>query len=376
MTFKLLLPLSALCVFALTSCLPEDDSADNKTDNGTDADPSVDYRDIEIDASSYTNWAYVSLEDGSTVNENEDWDIALQRYAVVAHDDRSMALLASQDDFYSNDSAIENSFVNATADSELEHLTSNYDLSAVSFSQPSVRYAMDASGTFYDYNITNHKLYANTDAVWVIRSSTGNAYAKLRPTQLFDESADNGNGAYETATFELFIQQEGESAFANAATTWTVELSNTIGHECFDIDTAAETPCNDDAWDIQFQFNPSAYQFVLSLNGGVNGSGLAATISSGHFDAADSTELTAGIQDHADDAFDITAYHYASDSQTSVFADNLWYTYNLQGRHGIWPNYRVYAVKNADSTYLVQFINYYDSTGTSGHITLRVLDAE
>lgn len=67
---------------------------------------------------------------------------------------------------------------------------------------------------------------------------------------------------------------------------------------------------------------------------------------------------------------------FATDRFTNALVKNPWYAYNLNGGHGIYPNYRVFAVLNEndpgdDVVTLFQMANYYNDSDVSGHITVR-----
>jgi len=74
---------------------------------------------------------------------------------------------------------------------------------------------------------------------------------------------------------------------------------------------------------------------------------------------------------------------FATDRFTNALVKNPWYAYNLQGGHGIYANYRVFAVLNEggaaggdDIVTLFQMSNYYSDSDVSGHITVRYRQLE
>lgn len=52
--------------------------------------------------------------------------------------------------------------------------------------------------------------------------------------------------------------------------------------------------------------------------------------------------------------------------------------YSLSGQHGIWPNYRVYGLRDlaTEAVTLIQLINYYNDADTSGNVTVRYRSAD
>lgn len=371
MNIKLLAITTALASLSLAGCNSDSSSDDSAPDNsdGDNQTPNVSYTSKTVDASSHTEWAYFDLDSNSVVTEAEQWDLAFKRYEVILNTQVESALVASQNEFYDSEGVPNNTvFVNANVEDELEHLQAELDPD-LTYQTGDANQAIGADGTnFYDYNPTNHRLYANDDAVWLIRSNTEQSYAKLRPVMLFDNDSGD-SGAYVTAEFELFIQGENDNGFSSTAMSWTIDIPEGIGTGCFDIDSASSVGCDSDNWDIKFELNTSGFVFAITLNGGISGNGSAAA--HGAFDAADTNKLISGIQESEEEEFNITQFHYSGDSQMSTFSENQWYAYNVNGRHQIWPNYRVYAVNTGETIYKVQLIGYYSDAAESGHISIR-----
>lgn len=77
----------------------------------------------------------------------------------------------------------------------------------------------------------------------------------------------------------------------------------------------------------------------------------------------------------------IIGYSFNTDRDTNVLVESPWYAYDLNGAHKIFPNFRVYAVRDpgANDTHgdaddivtLFQLSDYYNNEGASGHVTLR-----
>ncbi len=357
-------------VITLAGC-QADDSDNNSTEEPTAPETNL-FKTFTVDASSYSDWAYYDLDSQSVVTVDDGWDLAFKRFEVIVNDSVRTALVAEQSEYYDSEGEPNATvFMNANVEDELEHLIAETDFTALTFEAPIVEEiigADDDGTTFYDYDFMTHKATANDDSVWVVRSNTGQAYAKLRPVMLYD--ADTA--AYEEAVFELYIQSAGEAAFAATAETWTVPLMNESGSGCYDIDSASSVACDEADWDLNLNFMPSARVISLTVNGGVSGPGLAGV--AGVYDYADSANLVSGIQDPEGDDFDISRFSYLSDSQINSISDHSWYAYNVNGRHGIWPNYRIYAIDTGIQTYKVQLVNYYNTTADSGHITVRYVD--
>lgn len=371
-------------VALLSAALPLSACLDTATENPDDINDVIDDNTtrLMVDASSESQWNYINLAEGTVVDASETWHLALQRYNVIQHSDTESALVAEQDDFYNGDETIESVFVNSTPGSELEHLINATLPSDDDFSTATNEFAisnglMDVDAFLY-YDMTSHGVYANDENLYVVQSNTGNTYAKLTATQIINpEKTYKDADAYDEAIFQLEIAAAGNETFAEPV-TWSISTPNGVGKACFDLETATDIACSDDAWDIQYSNSGTGRGLLnptLRLNSGTSGSGSAGV--AGPFHISDSEQIVKPIQDVANDEFDLTTYHYKYnvDGQSSVFSEYPWQAYGVQGGHGIWPNYRVYAVRDAEATYYVQFINYYNDAAVSGHVTLRYLQA-
>lgn len=354
--------LLAVPVFMLAGCNLEDksddpnDSTGNSTDDNDTGGSSDGTGTVRIDASA--GWAYLSLAGGSAVTASDDWDLAFSRTSVRVNPDRATsALIVEQADFYdNNEDPIANVFTNATANSELEHLLANHDLEAFSYEAESRDAAIGRDGAnFYDYDFATHVVSANDDAWWVLRSAEGDSFAKLNVTRV-----EYAAGSLELDA-DFFVQGSTDSTYAGTAVEWSATVAD--GEQsCYDFDNDATVDCATSSdWDIKLVVD--GHSFLLLTNGGVSGGGDA-----GVYGALTSTEATAETDGSA-----LSSYAFAEDKGANALTEHSWYAYNLTGQHGIWPNFRVYGIRNTDSeaVTLVQLINYYDDADNSGHITVR-----
>lgn len=168
-----------------------------------------------------------------------------------------------------------------------------------------------------------------------------------------------------------------QMTFSQSA-TWTVDSSKS-GLICYDFDSQAEVGCDSQIWDIKF--DNQARSVKLWSNSGSSGPGKGGVF--GLMDWSDLKTYTNATHD-PQSGVDITS-HYQADKSASIFNDKPWYEYNLQGRHQLYPNNRVYLVTtdSSDATtasqinkpiFALQIINYYDNAGKSGYPTLRWID--
>ncbi|AJQ94911.1 HmuY family protein [Gynuella sunshinyii] len=354
--------LLSLCVLGLTACSSESEDNDGNADNRDSSEFST-LKDI--DANSSTLWTYVNLDSATTVTEDDEWQLAFKRYEVRVNPDLvSLALAASQDDFYNSEGKpIASVFTNATANSELEHLLAEYDFDAMTFNSDTFKTAIGADGTqWYDYDRTTHLLSANDDAWWIIRNSTATSFAKLRVATL-SETLDSTTFQFSDLSMEIefYIQGANDDSFATTASTWTLTAASAAVNRCYDIDSSDEVDCSSDGWDIQADIDFNNRKFDLILNGGVSGSGYAAA-----YGALNDTGISAYSSASA-----LNVNQFVSDSWSNAFndEDNKWWAYGgdvtgLESDHALYPNYRVYALSmnDSDQIYLVQVVSYYHSS--------------
>ncbi|WP_131667708.1 HmuY family protein [Psychrobacter pygoscelis] len=165
-----------------------------------------------------------------------------------------------------------------------------------------------------------------------------------------------------------------QMSFSETA-TWSID-STTPGTSCYDFDAQSEVSCDSAVWDLKF--DNQARSVNLWSNSGVSGDGKGGVF--GLMDWSALKKYTNATID-PDSGRDISS-HYRMDKSAGVFKDKPWYEYNLQDRHLLYPNNRVYLVTtdNSDAStvstvnrpvYALQVINYYNDVATSGFPTLR-----
>lgn len=177
---------------------------------------------------------------------------------------------------------------------------------------------------------------------------------------------------------------EPVAASFSASQTWEATLPAPGSSICYDFDAGQEVTCDTgNVWDLKLEY-PSGSRTSPKLwtNSGVtnaNGQGGAF----GLFTWSDLQQWDNATTE-PDSGADVSQL-YAEDSASSVFSQNLWYAYNLNGHHQLYPNYKVYLITSDSSkaydpavttTYALQVTGYYGGTsGTeSGHVSLRWID--
>lgn len=351
--------LATLPAFFLAGCNLEDDS-DSPTDDSDDA-LSGEFESLMLDASA--SWAFLSLDQATEVTVEDDWDLAFNGTSVRVNPERAAsALLAEQSEFYDADGdPLANIFTNATANSEQEHLFARYDMSSVTFEAEATDAALGRDGeNFYDYNFMTHVVSANDDAWWIVRSAEGSSFAKLNVTDV--SYADSAL----SLTADFYVQANGDSTYSSTAETWTETVAD--GEEnCFDFDSGTSVDCSSSLdWDLKLKVD--GHSFLILTNGGVSGSGQAGILES-------MTEAEAELETDGT-AFNSRAF--LQDKGDNAITQHAWYAYNLLNGHGIWPNFRVYGIKNLETedVTLVQLVNYYNAADAARHITVRFRPAD
>ncbi len=317
-------------------------------------------------------FTYFSLKTGKVIDISDedsksstDWDIAFKRTniklngGVSGPGDVQGAVADSQDEYYDDSGDANTSvFLNATAANELASIQAVSAVSDLDFeSDRNIAAIVGGYGdqSMWSYDPLTHKVSAVPERWFVVRSAGGDSYAKLHATNLV-------RTATRDITLELFVQGVGESAFSATALTPTFSLPLAGGAVCYDFDTNTNLDCSDHNWDIKVEYADRMYN--VWTNGGVSGAGEGAALGPvSDIDSYVSGTLLSSGRDYS--------AMYRKDSVGGVFVDNSWYEYGLQGAHKLWPNYRVYAIKDSDHEYALQILSFYDEAGTSGMISFR-----
>ncbi|XOZ32995.1 HmuY family protein [Halomonadaceae bacterium KBTZ08] len=371
----------AITTILLTACNGDSNNtpSDNEDNNGDN--PQDEIASQRLDASSHDSATYLNLKTGDTLAltaeeaaASTDWHLAFRRNDIKLNGgnsgpgDVAGAVGVAQSDFYTEDGSPNASvFLNATADSEKEHLLAT--LSAPD-SWTSDAVVTEFGDAWYTYNRETHTVSANPDNGWLLRSAEGDSYARLRVNQ-FDYPAANGGAEFQ---FDFDVQPAGNSAFATSA-SFSGTLPSSGGEACFDFDSNASVDCDTaSSWDIKVGVQER--NLYLRSNSGVSGNGDAGVFGPMAWSEAKNYNSATTSPEGGD----ITG-HYRADTTGGIFSDQSWYAYNLQGEHQLWPNYRVYLI-DTDRTdeqapvYALQVVSYYNDAGTSGHPKVRWVDVD
>ncbi|HLV78409.1 MAG TPA: HmuY family protein [Marinobacter sp.] len=369
-------PAIALLAAMLTACgggsdkdlVDNHDAASGNSGGAGVADSEIAVR--QLPAVSGT--AYLNLETGALVGETDDWHIAANRLSfrlnsgASGHGRVGGALAVPQDDFYLAGGAPDaNVFINATVNSEEEHLLGRFDEPS-NWQEDAFSSAFGASTSWSVYG-DGGVISALPDVAYLVRSAEGNSYARMK---VVDFSFPTRSGAgIEDFTFEFEVQAPGASGFSATPVSFTPPEDYNGGDACFDFDAGAVVDCaTAGTWDVQVGF--SGRDWYLKSNSGVSGSGNGGASDAMSWAEADALAGDPGV-----------SQIYTSDATGGVFAEHSWYAYNLSQQHKIWPNFRTFLIK-ADvndpqsDVWALQIIGYYDDSGDSGYPSVRWLPVQ
>ena len=312
----------------------------------------------------------------SQAKSSADWDIAFKRSTVILNGGISGSGSASGYFTGNNSEAYDGSgdaildwFSNASAESELADFSAvssadiplddegNPDASAFTTDSPLLAVTGDGTSEgWWLYDFTTHTVSANSAYWWVVRSDTGESYAKFHVTEILLE----GSPEEWVITLEMDLQGPADTGFTSTE-TYTAHIPLSGGSVYFDFDTLSEVGSGG-GWDIRIEYNAQATYLNIYTNGGMSGSG-----DGGAFPLLDQPGSVTDGSDPSQVPF------YMTDEAGGIFIDSGWYAYNLTGEdHQLWPNYRVYLVYTGTEVYKLQILSYYHpQTAESAWYTVR-----
>lgn len=326
-----------------------------------------------------TETVYLNLDTGETTASDETWHLAFNRTNVMVNGGASgdgevaSAIGDPQDAFYaSNGEPDLNVFLNASAEAMLPSLQAGFaEPSAWETDNP-----VSAFGDMYDWSVYDPAtgvIQALPDVGYLVRSASGNSYARMRVAE-FNFPTRSGGGI-ESFRMEFQVQAAGTEQLAGPTLVFETPDDFDGMQACFDFDQNSVVACGANTdWDVQVGF--SGRDWFLRSNSGPSGSGSGGALGpiawdelSGYTSATTAADGTSLVR------------AYAQDATGGTFTDFSWYAYNLQGQHRLWPNYRVYLINTDTSNpdapvYSLQITGYYGSDGQSGQPVVRWLPVE
>lgn len=300
---------------------------------------------ITVDAS--TKWAYVSLDDETTVTptpsarQSAAWDIAFNATNVTLNGGEAGPGGITAACICQNAGATDDEVLAMTAETELA------DFDAVTSVPEGTVWVSDAMTPAINEWFTGAgaAAVANSDKTFLVRLSDSLGYAKLRVQSIVSPTATSAG----TVTIEYALQESAESPMGTAQ---TMEL-DLEANDVVSVDLDAGTLTDDaNAWDLRLE------GFTIRVNGGVSGPGKGGAAA---VETAFAETASAVTQANA----------YRTDVYAGIFGTNPYYRYNILGDHHISPTFDVYLVRRGSAVFKVQVLDYYSSTGDSRHISFR-----
>ena len=309
---------------------------------------------LTIDATSSSEYVYVSLADGGSVvapadpSTSTEWHIAFRRYAAKLNggvagpgDVAGYNMLTHA----GADGAEVLAFTTADADAAWDAVTIA-DVGAATFEEDGI--SADEGGVWFRFDPMAGTLVANPAAQWKVRESDG-GYALFRVSEL----TMSGN-APQSVSIEYRHQTDAGGTLGAAG---TVDADLSTGEKAIDFGTGAVVTPNACNWDITV-----TPELEITFNTGCD---------AGSF-PLDTSETFAGLTTAADApeygeflAVLGGAFPATIDDATGLF----WY--NIAGDNRLSPTYNVFLVRVGTDVYKVQVLGYYSATGVSGFLTLR-----
>ena len=361
-TFKL--TSLALCVL-LTAC---GGSSDKKTEPVVDENKAptqgVIFGPHSTGSMSESVFVYFDLDTNAVVELTTDqaapdtqWDIAFKLSGVYLnqHSDNAVTAYATgtNSDFFDADGkAVAASFIDATAESELDDYLA---IKSSDIPSDETKFVGDVTSSiidgFYNYNTTTHVVTAAETNYFIV--SSDDAFAKFRATQI--TTAGRGIGQI---TFNTAVQSADDAQF-NAEQELVIDAalicSGDVTHVYVDFATNQQVT-KDDAWDINLPCasDKTGASFTINI-------------------ADDSKAMSDFDNKYAKlDPASLRYYPLQANSYSvKAFDATPWYQYALNGGHLLWSQFDVYLIKTPTKTHKLQITSYYDATGTSGNLSFR-----
>jgi len=342
---------------------PDETSDDSSGDSGDGSDSGNEvatiYGPFSTGSTSEPVAVYFDLDTQSQVTLTEEealtdttWDIGFKRTSVFLNTQQetpvSVYFTGNNSDFYDDSGApVADTFLNATADSELDDYLAVTTADVPEADAFSTDLESQVIGdTFYNYDFTTHVVTAASDTYYVVSSDDN--YTKFHVTDIVTE----GRGIGEI-TLGVMHQSvlDGQTTFSDeiALSVNAVACTSAI---YIDFDLQQEVT-ESDGWDITIPCADGAGEFVLSI-------------------ADDATVLRTDADTYT--GIDTAAAQFYGFSAETVseyaFTANNWYYYDSTS-HLLYSQFGVYLIQAGDSVFTFQITSYYDEAGTSGAYSFR-----
>jgi hypothetical protein len=204
---------------------------------------------------------------------------------------------------------------------------------------------------WFDYDVATHTLQSDGD-VWVVHT-TDDRYAKLQMVDYYSATGVSGTPTFRWEWIAGAVTQSSVDATAGSAGP----VPDDAAWVYLDLATGARVspadPADDDGWDLALQ------RTHVATNGGTTGTGGVMVAYGGDVFRDASPNGAAWLADDGTDAVSASS------------PAGRWYDYDPTS-HTVSARDDVFLVRATDGrTYRVQFLDYYDGAGVSGHVELR-----
>lgn len=309
-----------------------------------------------INASSPTDFVYVSLETGQEVSvtdptASDEWDIAFRRFSAKLNGGVAGPGDVAGFNVANNAGATEAEVLAFTSDDAEDAFAAvtEADIAGATFVEDGL--IPDEGGSWFRAVSTPGgppTLVANPGAAWRVQEAENGGYAVFRIANL--ELAGN---TPQSATVEYRRQDVG----AVLGPVESVVVDYTMGPGYIDLSSGATVVPDGCNWDMVL-----TPMFGIDFNGDCD---------AGTFPVDGTEDFTALTT--ADDAPEYApflstisgAIPNTIDTPEGVF----WY--NLEENQRMWPTLNVFLVRDGDDVYKIQVTDYYSATGESGFPTVR-----
>lgn len=353
--------LSILSALTLTLAGCGGSSSSGSSSGSSDNTPSDASIYTTLDAAASPTPAYLDLESGHTVNVDESWQMAYQKYVGFSTNSAGEveACIAKEytELYDDNGDAVVSEFSALTKDNTLDDFNSVTLEDCSDFTSDAV---MSQFTDWYTYDFSTHVITVNADDTngWIIRSSTddgnGNyAYTRLKAT------AYDANGI----TFNSELWDNNSQSFLAAVSTSSLSPSN--GTIYWNMEDNSNSTTESDDWDLKIE--AKGHASLILVNGGASGSGNA---------GVGSALLVANADAVTDPTSTQQVYKYFGDSASGPLSSpGLFgpFEYGVGGdNHDMWPTFAVYIFKDGDRYYKAQVVSNKGEDGTDDSGTLYV----
>ena len=352
------------------------DSSTTRCINASDYDKPVFY---SLDGLNTSSTQTLAIADRS---KSKEWDIAFRRNTILLNDGANgpgsikVAVIQKQEHYYDQAPAADSSNKKASnlgAPKKKVFTQIGANLHQAPFTKPvpkdvSLKASLNGPAiphngpdSWYTYTPRGHKVTIHDTNYFFIKGSTPGEYGRVRATAYKSQKGERGGWlSYYTFAFSRYTKN------ATGASSWSDEVEKELliskTPQCYDFSSTKDqgiVSCDTDSWDLIF-VSEWMYKRVY-LNSDVYGKGRGEVIG------------PVSAEDKDKDPTTYNTFEWKKDSSANDLTNFPYFEYNLEGKHKMWPNYRVYLIQKGTEHYKLQIVSYYSPiTGKSGYPTINI----